>query len=73
MNVGRTIVANILREKEPALQQFLSAGFDLAWMTSTKDLSRAAVFGDADRAAYQFYLAPVGGEARGPVARLFPA
>jgi RecA/RadA recombinase len=56
MEIGRQIVANILAEKKTALQRFLSAGFDLAWMTSTKDLSRAAIFSESDRAAYQFIL-----------------
>ena len=56
INIGREVVSNILRGKEPALKQFLEAGFDLEWLTDENDLSRAAIFNETDLQAYTFII-----------------
>jgi hypothetical protein len=56
MDIGKHIIEAILREREPALQQFLKAEFDAAWLTDPMDLSRAGVFSENDRDVYSFIL-----------------
>ena len=43
MNVGRHIIAAILGNT-PELKRYIEAGFDLAWMADSRDLSQAAIF-----------------------------
>jgi AAA domain len=51
MNIGREIVACALREQD--ITPFLDAGLTDAWLTSSNDLSRKAIFADLDFDAYR--------------------
>src|SRR5208283_2893471 len=51
---GKQIIANILREKN--IEPFLDAGLDTKWLDDPEDLSRVAVFGEADLTAYKFLV-----------------
>lgn len=51
MNLGREIVACAIRAG--SLKPFIEAGLTSDWLTSTTDLSRAAVFVDLDLDAYR--------------------
>jgi hypothetical protein len=55
-NLGREIIANILRVKTPAMKAFLEAGFNMEWLKDSVDLSRAAVFSETDLEAYTFIV-----------------
>jgi hypothetical protein len=54
MNLSREIIACALREG--TLDPFLAAGINDAWLTSSDDLSRAAIFKTEDLDAYQALL-----------------
>lgn len=54
-NLGAEIIASALTGPK-ALKRFTESRFDLNWLSSKEDLSRAALFGETEAEAYKFIL-----------------